>query len=351
MFETRYITIHRVPGVKGLLAGNTVDILPAHIDGTRAFITLETVEWYLHLRRVAAFSNMVFEALGFTNDVAAGTTPAERFERILSRTSIKESEHNDTLLIVEVIGHAECLRLENLLSLGEVGAGIELFNFELQATMATKALRAAFAGLSLALPRQTTDELHLLGTVAYAIEPCSGRMLYSTRIRGSASATISSKLDLNANSDATAMAQRIKASAELENVARLLLLSSTQRDDKLISFLAAWAGLELFIQYTFKNIYEPQFHKLLQATALSAVGSTLKRIQVVMKDKYNIRDKFVIVASALDDVEVDVDIEIFKELKERRDDLAHAMKGDLDTLPSDTTRALLRKYLRLHLGS
>lgn len=68
-----------------------------------------------------------------------------------------------------------------------------------------------------------------------------------------------------------------------------------------------------------------------------------------MEGKYNIRDKFVVVASALDEANADEDIEAFEGLKNIRDTV-HTMSLHTASLLVDQTRNLLRKYLRLHLA-
>jgi hypothetical protein len=76
----------------------------------------------------------------------------------------------------------------------------------------------------------------------------------------------------------------------------------------------------------------------------------VKRLREVMAGKYNIRDKFVVVASALDEIGADQDIESFKQIKDVRDGL-HDMRFLSSELPVDVTQNLLRKYLRLHLSA
>lgn len=352
--DTRYLLVHRLPGIDGLPAAAEVEILPPDRDGARAFLTLEKETYFRHLRRLAALGIMTAEVLVPAASTSAAeavrpATPRERFERALARVDIKDADRDDVLLVVEVAGHADRPSLENLIDLGDFGARLRIFDPEALALAAERALRTAFAGLSLALPERTTDTVHRVGAIAYGVEPTSGRLLYSTDITGSFALTTRSRLDADAVAGAAVLAQGLRSSSDLENVVRLLSLSSSQGGDPLLSFLSAWTALELFVQQVFRTTYEPQLHDLFRAATPASATPFVERMRSVMKDKYNIRDKFVAVASALDAVEADADFATFKRLKERRDDLAHAMKGELATLPSELARVLLRKYLRLHL--
>jgi hypothetical protein len=122
-----------------------------------------------------------------------------------------------------------------------------------------------------------------------------------------------------------------------------------QATDNLEAFLTAWAGLEVFVNKTFKETYERLIYSRLGGAAPLAATPFIVRLREVMKDKYNIRDKFVALASALDEADADGDIELFKRLKSERDDL-HQMNFVLHALPTEQTQILLRKYLRLHLS-
>jgi hypothetical protein len=73
------------------------------------------------------------------------------------------------------------------------------------------------------------------------------------------------------------------------------------------------------------------------------------RLRDVMKDKYNIRDKFVLVASELEAANADGDIGEFKELEDERDAI-HEIKIAPDARPTADACLLLRKYLELHLA-
>lgn len=68
-----------------------------------------------------------------------------------------------------------------------------------------------------------------------------------------------------------------------------------------------------------------------------------------MKGKYSLADRFLVIASLLDETSAETDSVEFLELKNVRDDLLHGQEVDERTLPSAEVQYLLRKYLRLHI--
>lgn len=89
------------------------------------------------------------------------------------------------------------------------------------------------------------------------------------------------------------------------------------------------------------------YDTLNRATAATAFVSRLRN---VMKGKYSIRDKFVVIASILNAAAADIDINRFGELKRERDGI-HEMAPGHSGYSVAPTQDLLRKYLRLHLLS
>ena len=74
------------------------------------------------------------------------------------------------------------------------------------------------------------------------------------------------------------------------------------------------------------------------------------RIKDVMKDKYRLTDKFVLIASFLSN-EIEEDIESFKSMKKLRDDIFHGKEFNEETLPVEDARKLAAKYLKSHMLS
>jgi hypothetical protein len=119
--------------------------------------------------------------------------------------------------------------------------------------------------------------------------------------------------------------------------------------DRLLSFLSAWAALEIFISKTFKQ-YERQMYGSPGPSLIQAHPNVVKRMREVMSDKFRLTDKFAIIAGVLGGDDLDADLKTFADLKRVRDKLFHGKDVQTKRLPSETTRNLASKYLRSHLA-
>jgi len=108
------------------------------------------------------------------------------------------------------------------------------------------------------------------------------------------------------------LAARIAGDEALERVVRLLNESMETDQEKLRAFLSAWMALEVFVNKNF-GTYAERFWNNLSAGASATVRQRyLNRIHDVMKDKYKLLDKFVVISAELDPTEADGDILIFQ---------------------------------------
>ena len=74
-----------------------------------------------------------------------------------------------------------------------------------------------------------------------------------------------------------------------------------------------------------------------------------ERFKDVMKDKYRILDKFLVISTILDPDGANEDVKSFKSLKEIRDNMFHKFDSIPDHLPVENVQALFVKFLKLHL--
>lgn len=349
--ETRYLAIYRLPGILALPADTDIELLKSS-DGARVFLTTRQAEFIEHIKKRAALGVMFASIFAIPGQESAVLRPAaERFAEALALVRVQpEVLAAKVLLVVEVAGSEANPELEHLVDLGPVGTRLEIFDEHPYVVAAENALRTAFAGLSLALPDHATDSILSVGSVAYVIEPDTDRLLYSTSIKVSGSMTSSIHLPQSVANEAVTIVKALYGSG-LDNSVRLLSQSSEGHRDRLMAFLSAWTALELFVQKVFASTYGPNFYAQVASATPASAAIFLDRIEEVMSDKYNVRHKFVAIASALSPVEAVADTALFAKLKKRRDELAHTMKDDPSTLPADAARDLLREYLRLHLAS
>jgi hypothetical protein len=113
--------------------------------------------------------------------------------------------------------------------------------------------------------------------------------------------------------------------------------------------VAAWNAMEIFVNATFKSTYEVQWSQIIEKGASVSAKPVVERIAEVMKDKYRLADKFLIIASILDPVRAATDEKEFRRLKKVRDGLLHVLDMPTEPLPTEAAQSLLLKFMGLHL--
>ena len=120
--------------------------------------------------------------------------------------------------------------------------------------------------------------------------------------------------------------------------------------DELRSFISAWTALEIFTNKVFSSYEEKFIGNIADDHGTHGVNQFLTRIKDVMKDKYRLSDKFALIASFLSD-EIEKDMELFKSMKNLRDDISHGKEFNEEALPVENARKLVAKYLKSHMLS
>lgn len=342
--QATYLAIYRVRGVIGLPDDSPVQLLEAPAIKAVAQLTMARDVYFIHLRRLQAFSRMITETLvGGRQDLDSLST---RFSNALRGCAISEGiDFDKPLLIVSVMGEVTSLRMDRAMDVGEVSLGLELFDTQQLAQSAEAVLEAAVAGISLSLSPTTTSVVTRIGFVAYAEDSGTGRLSYTLEMSAYGSHASMTSVSREILTNASHLSQILYAKEDLKIVSHLLSRSLRTTDD-LQAFLTGWAALEILIAKTFKSTYEPDLYKALGS--MTAASQFLSRVRDVMKDKYNIRDKFVVMSSSLDPINSELDIQEFRDIKSERDGI-HEMKLKVSGYPTQRVQRLLRKYLRLHL--
>lgn len=139
----------------------------------------------------------------------------------------------------------------------------------------------------------------------------------------------------------------LRKATSLGRVIRLIQQSLEQRKDRFRAFLAAWNALEILVNKVFPY-YEEAFFSELAASSGQARAAYAERIRTVMKDKYNVADRFALIASALSPTACETDLQTFRKAKRFRDKLSHG-EDILDSLlPVEDTRRLVQRYFAMH---
>jgi hypothetical protein len=137
----------------------------------------------------------------------------------------------------------------------------------------------------------------------------------------------------------------------LSPIYKLLVQAISRDNDQLRRFMFGWSALEILTNKVFSE-YEKQFvQNLIGADPAIHTQRYFERIRDVMKGKYRLADKFVVLAACVGDKTVEDDIENFVKIKKTRDALMHGETIDEKSLPDSETVALLKKYLRHHINA
>jgi len=221
------------------------------------------------------------------------------------------------------------------------------------------AVRAAFRPFASALLTATAiclntnaDRQHaLVGEIIYLIEDDVPKPIYSFRITGNpVRISISHPLDAAIMTSIARVGAKLISDTQLERSSRLLTLSHDRKTDPLQAFLAAWSALEIFVNKGFSSYYEKQWFELLESAAPSAVAPVFERLRVVMRDKYRLADKFLVIAATLSPESVAADASEFASIKKVRDMLLHGEQVE-PPFPTEAIQRLLHSYMGLHLNA
>lgn len=174
-----------------------------------------------------------------------------------------------------------------------------------------------------------------------------GKVFYSYTFSSSGTATVSNPLT---EEIAKKLGDyfKLKKNTGLDDICRLLVRASSEQSDKLRSFIFAWTALEIFFNKTFR-FYEQKFLEKHTIDSLPVLAQHFfKRLRDVMKGKYSLKDKFIVIVSMLSD-DAENDLQQFVNAKKVRDKLLHGEDIEENELPINDVIRLARKYLALHL--
>jgi len=175
-----------------------------------------------------------------------------------------------------------------------------------------------------------------------------GKVFYSYAFSGSATVTVSNPLTDEIAKKLDDYFVTLNKNAGFDDICRLLVRASSEQSDKLRSFIFAWTALEIFFNKTFR-LYEQKFLEKHTIDSLPVLAQHFfKRLRDVMKGKYSLRDKFIVIVSMLSD-DAEDDLQQFVNAKKFRDKLLHGEDIEENELPINDVIRLVRKYLTLHL--
>lgn len=139
--------------------------------------------------------------------------------------------------------------------------------------------------------------------------------------------------------------------SSLSRVYKLYIQGVSRENDALRRFLFSWSALEILINKVFSEYEKLFIQNLLGTDPINHTQRYFDRIRDVMKGKYRIMDKFIVIAACIGKDSVETNIEEFGKIKNIRDTLLHGEIMDEKSLPVAETVRLLWKYMRYHLDA
>ncbi|MER9971186.1 hypothetical protein [Mesorhizobium sp. M0060] len=213
-----------------------------------------------------------------------------------------------------------------------------------------QSVQAVLTGLSLSLPEGTDRGFEKAGEVMFLTETGNTKPIFILNFRmGGMRGSVARPLTTEIAAEAKDLATRLKSEAS-SRAYSLLRTSLDRKTDGLQGFIAAWSALEIFINGTFKSTYEARWFQIMEEGAPASSKPVFVRFADVMKDKYRLADKFLIIVSMLDAIGAEADEKEFRRLKKVRDELLHALDVPPGPLPTEAVQRLLLKFMKLHLG-
>ncbi|MFH3942284.1 hypothetical protein ACJBLD_17005 [Acinetobacter nosocomialis] len=114
----------------------------------------------------------------------------------------------------------------------------------------------------------------------------------------------------------------------------------------LFSFIAAWTALEMFIVKQFKD-FRPEITTIIKG--IPELEKLYERIIMKDNEKFSLQEKLTaIIAYYHNDLNKSL-VHEFNEIKKVRDKFIHNMKGDVRSLPLDSTKQFFLKCIHLYL--
>jgi hypothetical protein len=208
-------------------------------------------------------------------------------------------------------------------------------------------LDRVLSAVMLVLPSNVSNSVEKIADVSFLIDESTGKPAYSFNFKGSARAYVSGALDNVQIDSIRKVFTKFSETPQLDTPIRLLSRSLRTDDVDPRSFLAAWAALEIFIYNLFTS-YEADWNISLRQDKPAAAQRYFDSVGRIMQGKFNLVDKFSVVASILSPENSAYDLSKLQAAKESRDEFYHALGPEPSRQESLT---LLLKYLRRHLLS
>lgn len=345
----RYVTVWKLDGATTLVNEQQRIVLGSSSEPRiTATIAVDPDPYLLHADRTLALASQLFKG-GFAskNKGSLEERLATEIEGIKARRAKRIGP--GIFIVFEGEMHVAASEFRNRFDAREFTICLdEIDNSVISATF-RPFVDTTLAALALSLALNANRQFEKIGTAIYLVNPESEKPIYSLTISmGSVQISVASPLDADVISAARSRISLLMMDNAMSRPVSLMNASFNKETDALQGFIAAWSALEIFVNASFKAIYEPRWFDIMEGEAPAASKPVFGRFKDVMRDKYRLADKFLIIAAVLDSDTATADAKEFQDLKTVRDSLLHALETPAH-LPTEAVQKLLINYMRRHL--
>ena len=342
-----YLAAYKLHGLASLPEGKDVELLSMsdYEASTTVVLTNQPDDLCLHLDRQSAIANAIL-ARALTH--VQGDFPTLLDAQLKAAKEARDKQGVGVYLVINSCGELGEPNFSHRVERDEFIVCFDAFSKTALRDGLRPLVNCVLAAVSLSIQDRYTSQQTFLGDVTYGTDPASHKPIYSFSAQASATATLSGSLDSQTVAAIQTYVKPLIEDNQLEKVVRLLAKSHEAKDSKLQSFIEAWAALEIFIEALYKRRYERVWRGKLETGTPPSARPYLERQAEIMKGRIRLNDKFLIIASILNESAAKEDTVTFAELKKLRDTF-HSGEIVERNLPVQTVQSLLGKYLRLHV--
>lgn len=341
-----FLSAYRVQGIAHTVSEADVTLFENKAKGIRVLLTNDVTK-HLHLlnRHLALLTMMMQGTIG--NPVSI-----EFPELLISETAKIEQQRldaigSDPVIIIEINGEVDA---QIPLTARTIQNFILCFDaFDKKALKVR--LQSEISAILTALRIGSGEPLEFR-------QVCDGSYLHTdtnqvvhsaTFEAGNMSMYVSKRLTQEQHTQVAADVALALKAGSLGRVMRLHAQSLSNTTDNYRAFIAAWSALEILIGKLFPIYQQLLAAELRNINQSPGLHSYLDRVANVMNGKYKLSDKFAVLSVYLDNSNVPNEVQIFRDLKEIRDQLSHGQEIEEAALPTKDVHRLFDKYLRNHL--
>ena len=346
--KVRYISVWKLRGGSKLVTDKD-SLLLARLDNPRieAHVTVDPEQQFRYIDQSAAIGYLIVKAL-FAENKKGSIQERVDAEVEAIKTRRKDRIGNGVFLVLEGETDIPATDFKNRHDASEFAACFDAVDKDKIRESFRPVVDALLIAVTLNLPLNADRLIEKAGEVIYLVDSITKAPVYSFIMKaGPVRLSVAAQLTEDLIENAAKLVPTITEDKSIARTVSLLIASLNRATDGLQAFIAAWTALEIFVNASFKATYEAEWFAIMKRGAPDAARPVFERFGDVMSDKYRLSDKFLIIASVLDDVGAPKDAIKFGELKEVRDKLLHALETP-QNLPTDAVQSILVKYLKLH---